>query len=138
MRLQERLEGRRDLKATWHNTRVFLLAHFVTIWPRTFYPCVNMYLGTIYISTEFQPDRTSNMAARQPFWKTNKVLLLLNYWLDHLQIFITGTSNKDFYWISARSDFKYGRQVAILVNQQCAITPEVMAGSSPNLYYWCI
>jgi hypothetical protein len=34
--------------------------------------------GTIYISTEFRPVRTSNMAARWPSWKTNKVLLLLN------------------------------------------------------------
>jgi hypothetical protein len=81
-------------KDTWHNTRVFdltdqsskwhwlLLARFVTIWPRTLYPCVIMYLGTIYISTKFQPDRTSNLAARQPSWKTNKVLLLLtNGWI---------------------------------------------------------
>jgi hypothetical protein len=37
--------------------------------------CVDMYLGTIYISTEFRPDWTSNMAARRPSWKTNKVLL---------------------------------------------------------------
>jgi hypothetical protein len=43
-----------------------------------FYPCVTMYLGTIYVSTKFRPDRTSNMAARWPSWKKNKVLLLLN------------------------------------------------------------
>jgi hypothetical protein len=30
------------------------LAYFVTIWPRMFYPCVNMYLGTLYIYTGFQ------------------------------------------------------------------------------------
>jgi hypothetical protein len=47
-----------------------------------------MYLGTIYISTEFWPNRTS-----------------------------------------------HGRQVAILENQQSAITPELMAGSSPNFYH---
>jgi hypothetical protein len=45
-----------------------------------------------------------------------------------------------FCWISAWSNFKYGRQaaillVAILENQQSAITPELMAGSSPNLYH---
>jgi hypothetical protein len=50
-----------------------------------------MYLGTIYISTEFRPDRN-----------------------------------------------KYGRQVVILENQQSAITPELMAGSSPNFYHWYI
>jgi hypothetical protein len=27
-----------------------------------------MYLGTIYLSTKFQPDQTSNMAARWPSW----------------------------------------------------------------------
>jgi hypothetical protein len=45
-----------------------------------------MYLGTIYISTKFRPDRTwtSNMAARWRSWKTNKVLLLL-IWLVHLE-----------------------------------------------------
>jgi hypothetical protein len=36
------------------------------------------------------------------------------------------------YQISARSDFKYGRWVAILENQLRAITPELMAGSGPN------
>jgi hypothetical protein len=40
-----------------------------------------------------------------------------------------------FYRISARSDLKYGRQAAILENQQSAITPELMAGSSPNFYH---
>jgi hypothetical protein len=48
-----------------------------------------MYLGTIYISTEFWPD-----------------------------------------W-----DFKYGCLAAILENQQSAITPELIAGSSPNFYH---
>jgi hypothetical protein len=28
------------------------------------YSCVNMYLGTLYISTKFRPDRISNMAVR--------------------------------------------------------------------------
>jgi hypothetical protein len=50
-----------------------------------------MYLGTIYISTEFRADWTSN--------------------------------------------FKYGRQAAILENQQSAITPELMAGSSPVKFF---
>jgi hypothetical protein len=36
---------------------------------------------------------------------------------------------------STRSDLKYGRQVAILENQQSAITPELMAGSSPKFYH---
>jgi hypothetical protein len=36
------------------------------------------------------------------------------------------------YQISDWSDFKYGRQVAILENQQSDITPELMAGSSPK------
>jgi hypothetical protein len=40
-----------------------------------------------------------------------------------------------FYRISARSNFKYGRQAAIMENQQSAITPELMAGSSPNFWY---
>jgi hypothetical protein len=31
--------------------------------------------------------------------------------------------------------FKYGRQAAILENQQSAITPELMAGSSPRFYH---
>jgi hypothetical protein len=31
-----------------------------------------------------------------------------------------------FYWISAWSNFKYGRQAAILENQQSAITPELI------------
>jgi hypothetical protein len=66
-----------------------LLACFVTICSRTFYICGYMCLGTIYISTKFRPDPTSNMASRRPCWKTNKVLLLLNYWLDQLQLFIT-------------------------------------------------
>jgi hypothetical protein len=33
------------------------------------------------------------------------------------------------------SDFKYGRQAAILENQQSAITPELMAGSSQSFYH---
>jgi hypothetical protein len=37
-----------------------------------------MYQGTVYISTKFQPDWTSNMAARWPSWKTNKELLTRN------------------------------------------------------------
>jgi hypothetical protein len=40
-----------------------------------------------------------------------------------------------FYQISTRSDFKYGRQVAMLENQQSAITPELMAASAPNFYH---
>jgi hypothetical protein len=59
-----------------------------------------MYLGTNYISTKFRPDWTSNMAAGQPSWKTNKCY--------------------------------------ILENQQSAITPELMAGSSPNFYHMYI
>jgi hypothetical protein len=39
-----------------------------------------------------------------------------------------------FYQISARLDFKYGRQVAILEKNQSAITPELMAGSAPNFH----
>jgi hypothetical protein len=41
-------------------------ARFITIWPRTFYPCVNMYLGTIYLSAIFRLDWSSNIAARWP------------------------------------------------------------------------
>jgi hypothetical protein len=34
--------------------------------------CMYVYLyGTIYISTKFRPDRTSNMATRWPSWKSN-------------------------------------------------------------------
>jgi hypothetical protein len=33
---------------------------------------------------------------------------------------------------TARLDFKYGHQVAILEKQLSAITPELMPGSSPN------
>jgi hypothetical protein len=36
--------------------------------------------------------------------------------------------------ILARSDFKYGWQVAIL-GKKSAITPELMAGSAPNCYH---
>jgi hypothetical protein len=42
--------------------KITKLAYFVTIWPRMFYPCVNMYLGTLYIFTEFRPDRILNMS----------------------------------------------------------------------------
>jgi hypothetical protein len=51
-----------------------------------------MYLGTIYISTEFQPDRTSNMAILE---NQQSAITPELKWLDHLQIFIIGTSNKD-------------------------------------------
>jgi hypothetical protein len=37
-----------------------------------------MYLGTIYMSAEFWPDLTSNMAAWWPAILENKVLLFLN------------------------------------------------------------
>jgi hypothetical protein len=37
-----------------------------------------------------------------------------------------GTDHLPFYHIPARSDFKYGHQVAILENQQSAINPELM------------
>jgi hypothetical protein len=49
-----------------------VLARFITILPRTFYPCVSMYLGTIYLSTKFRPDRTSNLPTRWPSWKQTK------------------------------------------------------------------
>jgi hypothetical protein len=63
-----------------------------------------MYLDTIYISTEFRPDRTSN--------------ILENQQSAIIPEEMAGSS-----------------QVAILENQQSAITPEVMAGSSPNFYH---
>jgi hypothetical protein len=55
-----------------------------------------MYLGTIYISTEFRPDRTSNMApgghlGNQQSAITPEVMT----GSSDLQIFILGTSNKD-------------------------------------------
>jgi hypothetical protein len=37
--------------------------------------------------------------------------------------------------ILARSDLKYGYQVAILEKNQSAITPQLMAGSAPNCYH---
>jgi hypothetical protein len=37
--------------------------------------------------------------------------------------------------ISAWSDFKYGRKVAILENQLSPITTELMARYSPNFYH---
>jgi hypothetical protein len=48
---------------------------------------LNMYLGTIYVSTKFRPNRTSNMAILEK--QLNAVTP------DHLQILIVGTSNKD-------------------------------------------
>jgi hypothetical protein len=35
-----------------------------------------MYPGTVYVSTKFRPDQTSDMAARQPSWKTKQDLRL--------------------------------------------------------------
>jgi hypothetical protein len=66
-----------------------------------------MYLGTIYIYIVFRPDRTSNMAARWPSWKTKKALLLLNWRLDHLQIFIIVASNKDTWHDTQVFDLTY-------------------------------
>jgi hypothetical protein len=43
-----------------------------------------------------------------------------------------GTVVVRFYQILEASDFKYGRQVAILENQLRVITPELIAGSAPN------
>jgi hypothetical protein len=145
-----------------------------------------MYLGTIYISTEFRPDRTSKliMAARQPSWKSNMkcyyswtngwiiskflswvhlirihdmipgFLIWPTFWrvtlthrgqssrrhryghvsllfgLEHSNLVWTtciARHHLHFYWISARS--------AILENQQSAIIPELMAGSSPNFNF---
>jgi hypothetical protein len=40
--------------------------------------------------------------------------------------------------ILTRSDFIYGRQAAILENQQSGIIPELMAGSAPHFYHWYI
>jgi hypothetical protein len=67
-----------------------------------------MYLGTLYIFTEFRPDRTS----------------LCEYVSGH---------PLHFHRISARSEFKYGL-AAILENQLRPITLELMTGSSPNFY----
>jgi hypothetical protein len=39
------------------------------------------------------------------------------------------------YISNAWSDFKNGHRAAILENQQSTITPELMAGSSPNFYH---
>jgi hypothetical protein len=50
------------------------------------------------------------MAARQPSWKTNKVLLFL----DHLQSFIVGTSNKDAWHDAWVFDFTYFFEVTEL------------------------
>jgi hypothetical protein len=38
-------------------------------------------------------------------------------------------------YLSVRSDFKYGRQVAILEKNQSGITPELMAGTAPTFYH---
>jgi hypothetical protein len=62
-----------------------------------FYPCVNVYLGTLYIYTKFRPDRISNMAVG-PGGHQNQlspITLELVSGVDHLQVFIIGTSNKD-------------------------------------------
>jgi hypothetical protein len=56
--------------------------------PRMFYPCVNVNLGTIYIYTKFQPDRTSNMAAVLEY-KLSAITPGLSPNFNH------GTSSKD-------------------------------------------
>jgi hypothetical protein len=66
-----------------------------------------MYLDTIYISTEFWPNLTSNMAAKWPSWKTNKVLITPELMVDHLQIFIIGTSNGDAWHDTQVFDLTY-------------------------------
>jgi hypothetical protein len=50
------------------------LTYFVIMW-RKFLPCMNVYLGTIYISTKFRHDRTSNMTAS---WNTHLWPFLAN------------------------------------------------------------
>jgi hypothetical protein len=61
------------------------------------------------------------------YYLTQKILTLCEHVSRH---------HLHFHQISARSDFKYGRQAAMLENQQSAIiTPELMAGSAPNFYH---
>jgi hypothetical protein len=56
-----------------------------------------MYLGTIYLSTKFRPNQTSNMATRWPSWKKTKC------YYYQLQIFIIGMSNINKYkWHSSQ------------------------------------
>jgi hypothetical protein len=44
------------------------------VWPRMFYPCVN--LGTMYIHIKFRPERISNMA-QVAILETQTIVLLL-------------------------------------------------------------
>jgi hypothetical protein len=71
-----------------------------------------MYLGTTYISTKSQPDRTSNMAARWPSLNPTELL----------------TRNLD--QISVQSDSWLGHLGAKTKDTRGAMTPELMAGSS--------
>jgi hypothetical protein len=58
-----------------------------------------MYPGTVYVSTKFRPDRTSNMAARRPSWKTNLELLTRNF--VHVLLRVTRIPNIGPIWSSS-------------------------------------
>jgi hypothetical protein len=62
-----------------------------------------MYLGTIYLSTKFRPEQTSNMAARWPSWGKKQSAITPELLLK-----------------------KYGRQVAILGKKTKCYTPELL------------
>jgi hypothetical protein len=63
-----------------------------------------MYLGTIYISTEFRPDRTSNMENQQSAITPE---LMAGLAPNFTEIFDLGRYSLHFYQISTWSDFKY-------------------------------
>jgi hypothetical protein len=54
-----------------------------------------MYLGTIYISPKFRPDRTSNMAAIPILENQLSAITPTNGCMDHLQNLIIVTSSED-------------------------------------------
>jgi hypothetical protein len=87
--------------------------------------CENMYLGTVYVSTKFRPDRTSNMAAmRRPSWKTNSRAIDMQL-CSYVPL---GNRNSQTKFRSSPI-LNFSHQGA-KTEDKGAMTPELMAGSS--------
>jgi hypothetical protein len=68
-------------------------ARFVTARAIDLKLCTYVPRGHMIYQTKFRSDLILGLATRGPKLKTQKVLLLLNKWLNHPQIFIRGISD---------------------------------------------
>jgi hypothetical protein len=79
-------------------------AHFVTTGAIDLILPAYVPLGEIILEMKFRSDLILGLATRG---QSQKVLLLLNWWLDHIKIFVIGISSKDTWHNTRVFDLTY-------------------------------